>query len=93
MANLKKGQSVTLADTTAVEYVLVQATSGADCIFRTAATNSGTIQFAVSVKGVAPSFTGATAYAADKPVFLRVGRNESLWAKASGASQSFSSEY
>jgi hypothetical protein len=93
MADIRKGGSATLADTTAAEFILIQENSGAEVVVRTSTSNTGTIQFAVTVKGTEPSFTNATSYASDKMAFFSVGRNESLWAKASGASQSFSVEY
>lgn len=93
MPNIRKGESVTLANTTAVEYVPQQANQGAEIIIRTNPSNSGTIQFAVTVENSTASFTNAYAYPADKVLFLTVGRNESIYAKASAGGQSFSAEY
>lgn len=93
MANIRKGESATLADTTAAEFIPIQENSGAEIVVRTSTSNTGNIQFAVAVKGAAPSFTNSTSYASDKVAFFSVGRNESLWAKASVANQSFSVEY
>jgi len=92
MPNVKKGEKFTLANTNITELVLNQAPSGCDAVVVIDPTNSGTI--ALRVGKVAPAnMTGQNLYAAGSKAFLRIGRNEKVYAQASGANQALTLEY
>ncbi len=94
MPNIRKGETAALADTVLREFPLVQADNGtAQVTIKTASGNAGTIQFAIAIAGSVPVVTAAFAYPASQTVVLSVGRNESLFAKASVATQNFLVEY
>jgi hypothetical protein len=95
MPNIRKGATAALAGATTTEFPLVQSPSGTTRVtIKTASGNAGTIQFAVAAKGGAgPVMTAQFAYAASQTIVLTLTRNDSLWAKASAATQNFLVEY
>lgn len=102
--NLKKGESLTLTDSSVNEIVLSQslfelgksvtkADDVTDVIFKTGASNSGTIKFAVYDKGTSPNLAAHSAVASDKNVFLTVNANQSVFVQASGTGQELTAQY
>jgi hypothetical protein len=74
-----------------VEHTLSQKLP-AEVVIRTDPGNTGTIQFEVSSQTVT-DFSGQHAYPADKEIYLTMGRGDKLYTLASGANQSFITEY
>ncbi len=82
---------LTTVGNTVIEHTLSQK-SPVEVIIRTAPGNTGTIQFEVSSQTVT-DLSGQHAYPADKEIYLTMGRGDKLYTLASGANQSFITEY
>lgn len=95
MANLRKGEYVTLAGTAITEFVPVNRSTDAEMVIETDSANSGTIKFTVSDSSpnAAPSMTGIFSVPAGVKFFISVPIGYSLYAQASASNQSFTGSY